>query len=132
MVEALHRIAPVLVPVAAVLLTADLLWAFATWDRLIKLEFQHDPEAGSKNGKPLGLFQRRPLAQYASYGDWSRARWSRGLLMFGWLFSTPAWARRDPEASGLLVRLRLLVVIWSLGFLLALMVAAIASALHWL
>ena len=130
--ETLHRLAPVLIAVVVVLLSADLLWAFATWDRLIKLEFQHDPEAWSKNGKPLGIFQRRPRAEYSSYWDWYRARWRRGLLVFAWLFSTPAWARRDPEAKGLFIRLRLLVVIWNLGFLLALIAAAIASALHWL
>ncbi len=130
MIEFVSHVAPVLVPVVVVLLVADLLWAFATWDRIIKLEFQKYPVEWQKDGKPPGYFWKTPPSAYSSYWDRLRAIWHRGWLISAWLFRSPAWARSDAKASGLLIRFRLLVAIWNLSILLPLITLAIASAFH--
>ena len=129
-VAALNHMAPVLWFLLGIFLIADLLWVFATFDQLIKREFQKYPSQWKTNGKPPSVFWKPSVSAYSSWAEWFREQWLRGWHQMAWLFSTPAWVRDDPVAGRLVCRLRILVAIWSCGFLLPFGAAAIAGAFH--
>ena len=94
-----------------------LLAAFVTWDRLIQHEYAAHRPDWERDGRLVGMFWRPPETEVLGPVSSLRVSWATHRAMFGWLFSTPAWAADDPEAVRLMRRLRLLVLVWNVGLL---------------
>lgn len=106
-------------------LIIELLWAFLTFDQLIRLEYKNYKTDWEKDGMPYGFFWIPPelrlfpwkgLTEYINKNKiMYKSALARGWLMLSWLFSIPGWMRGDPEARKLIYRLRVLTAIWNIG-----------------
>jgi hypothetical protein len=97
--------------ISLVLLICVLFYAFMSFDRLLKMQYQRYHQCWIADGKPAGFFWR------ASECDFILSQFSRLRLTFSWIFSTPKWAAGCYELLAILKRLRLAVIIWNLGIL---------------
>jgi hypothetical protein len=115
--SALHARLAVTMPIPfilLVLLIPSLIWAFVTFDNLIKLEYHDFYDQWVKDRQPSGMFWK-PERQ--SYFESFRSGTTSQKYMFVWLFKTPEWIAGNDEASRLLKRLRVLVLVWNIGVL---------------
>jgi hypothetical protein len=95
------------------LLIPILIFAFITFDNLIKLEHEDFHKQWLRDKQPIGMFWR-PENYRASFGNRNASQ--KHMLI--WLFKTPNWIEESDVASILLRRFRVLVLIWNLGVLL--------------
>ena len=90
-----------------------LIWAFNTYDNLIKLEYEKFHQQWLKDGRPSGLYWRpdgyRPSFQ-------AGIATQKSMLLF--LFKKPEWVAASGRASILLKKYRLLVLTWNVSILL--------------
>jgi hypothetical protein len=95
------------------LLIPILLWAFLTWDSLIKLEHEKFHQQWLNDEKPSGMFWRSTK---------SRPSFRSGIatqkFMFVWLFKNPEWVESSEEALILIKRYRVLVLTWNVSIIL--------------
>src|SRR5262245_6350346 len=85
------------------------LFAILTFDQLVLLLRSAYASEWERCGRPRALLRRRSEFPW-SFSGWLAAQ----RCSFAWVFVTPAWARTDPNARRLLLRLRLLVGTWNL------------------
>ena len=109
-----------MVNVLAILFVAlVLLAAFIMFDRIVRLQYRSYRRDWEADGQPHGFFwvprEVRTVGGWIIKGHSSIA--SRRLA-FVWLFSTPAWARKDENAKRLLFWLRVFVATWNISVLL--------------
>ncbi len=95
------------------LLIPILLWAFFTWDNLIKLEHENFHHQWVKNGKPTGMFWRPPNTS-RSYSSGMATQ----KFMFVWLFKNPEWVESSDDGMRLIKRYRILVLVWNISVIL--------------
>jgi ferric iron reductase protein FhuF len=95
-----------------ILMIPLLVWAFITWDNLIKLEHEKFHQQWLNDGKPTGMFWRSSKSR-RSY----RSGMATQKFMFMWLFKTPEWAESSDDALSLIKRYRTLVLAWNAGIL---------------
>ena len=98
-------------PLILLILCVFLLFAFITFDQLVKTEYSDFSDEWFKDGKPRGIFWSPPgSTMFSGWGEMYR-------ISFLWLFKTPAWAREDINIRPLFKRLRFFVLIWCAGVL---------------
>jgi hypothetical protein len=95
------------------LLIPILLWAFITFDNLIKLEHQKFHFQWMKDGEPSGMYWR-PANFHRSFRNGMATQ--KSMLL--WLFKNPKWVESSDEASKLLKRYRVLVLAWNICIIL--------------
>jgi hypothetical protein len=92
------------------LLIPALLWAFATFDQVVRWEFAEHRSAWERDGRPTGFLWRPSDVHIGSGAAAQRA-------MLRWVFWTPAWAAGDRVVARLIRRFRALVLVWNIGVL---------------
>jgi|SRR5688572_15995002 len=105
-------------------LISVLFGTFLTFDQLVRLEYNSYRAQWEKDGTPRGFFWL-PREYWRSqdiswFGIWKaqyKSGWAMQKPQF-WIFSTPLWIKNDERAKKLLMRLRILVLIWNGTFLL--------------
>jgi hypothetical protein len=76
---------------------------FASFDRLVALEYSEHRKEWETDGCPIGFFWKPPGTRFLA----SSARdFARGQCAVTWLFVTPKWIQTDEKARPLLSRLR--------------------------
>ena len=91
-----------------------IVWFIISFDKLVKFEHTNFFEQWLSDGQPTGEFWRA-TESYPS----ARSNIASLILMFGWLFDTPAWAKSNEEAKKLFRRYRIsAVLVASVVFLL--------------
>jgi hypothetical protein len=88
-----------------------LLFAFANFDRLVKIEYRKYREEWMKDGKPRGFFWGPPES------TWFASSLAMQSLSLKWLFKTPEWVTNDFEAKATLRKLRLYVLVFNVGII---------------
>jgi hypothetical protein len=96
-----------------ILLIPILIWAFNTFDNMIKLEFGKFHQHWIADGKPSGLFWR-PAGIRPSFHGGIAAQKSM-LIM---LFKRPEWIASSAHGCILLKKYRILVLTWNIGIIL--------------
>jgi len=99
--------------VSFLLLVPILIWAFNTFDNLIKLEYGKFHQQWIKDGKPSGLYWR-PADYHPSLQGGIATQKSMLIL----LFRKPGWIASSAQASNLLKKYRILVLTWNISILL--------------
>ena len=105
-------------PVILIFLFPALLAALVVFDRLVRIEYTEHRLSWEADGKPYGFFWVPAESKMA--GGWLVSfggGFARNRCIFGWLFSTPEWMRRDERALRLVSWLRVLVLSWNVGIL---------------
>ena len=92
--------------------------AFVVFDQLVRLEYSSYRKHWEADGRPHGFFWVPAEAKIArgllvNLGSWR----ARNRCSFGWLLSTPEWMRWDEKAMRLVFWLRVLVLVWNVGFI---------------
>lgn len=95
-----------------ILLIPVLVWAFNTFDNLIKLEYEKFHEQWIKDGQPSGLYWR-PTDYRPSFHCGIATQKSMLIL----LFNKPEWVASGGQAYNLLKKYRILVVTWNIGII---------------
>ncbi len=95
-----------------VLLVPVLIWAFNTFDNLIKLEYEKFREQWDADGTPSGIYWRP-----ADYRPSLTGAFATQKAMFMLLFTRPGWIESSPYAFALHRRYRILVLTWNGGLL---------------
>ena len=95
------------------LLIPILIWAFNTFDSLIKLEYGKFHQQWITDGKPSGLFWRPAGFRPSLQGGIAT---QKSMLIL--LFKKPEWIASSAEACILLKKYRILVFTWNIGILL--------------
>jgi hypothetical protein len=95
------------------LLIPLLIWAFNTFDSLIKLEHEKFHQQWIKDGQPPGMFWR-PEGSRPSFQGGIATQKSMLLL----LFNKPEWIESSSQARNLLKKYRILVLAWNIGIIL--------------
>ncbi len=93
-----------------------LLVAFWTFDQLVRLEYHSYRTNWEADGKPHGFFF--VPSEIKTMGGLSvsfKSSFAFHRCVFGWLFSTPEWAKGDAKARRLLFWMRVTVLIWNVG-----------------
>ena len=103
--------------VVIVMFAAILALAFVSFDQLVRLEYKFHRVSWEADGKPHGFFwvpsqSKGSGAMLTKFGSTV----ARNRCVFSWLFSTPKWAGEEKRARNILVRYRLSVLAWNLGF----------------
>ena len=101
-----------------------LLYAIFNFDRLVKIEYQRYKEEWIKDGKPIGFFWRTPES------SWLSSSFAMEKLTMQWLFKTPHWVNKDPEAMGRLRKLRRLVLFFNIGVIIWAVLSMIINEKH--
>ena len=96
-----------------VLLVPFLIWAFNTFDNLIKLEFEDFHQQWIADGRPSGLYWR-PAGYRPSLQGGIATQRSMLVLLVG----RPEWVASSDYASRLQRRYRILVLTWNICLLL--------------
>ena len=100
-----------MIPFILIILAIFLLFAFITFDQIVKIEYSNFRDDWNEDGKPRGIFWSPPGGSALSgWGEMHR-------ISFLWLFKTPGWAAENMNIRALFNRLRLLVLIWCVGIL---------------
>lgn len=91
-----------------------IIWFLISFDKLVKFEHTNFFEQWLSDGQPTGEFWRA-TDSYPS----ARSNIASLILMIGWLFDTPAWAKSNQEARKLfwIYRMSAILVV-SVAFLL--------------
>jgi hypothetical protein len=84
-----------------------LFYAFFTFDRLVKAEYENYRDEWVADGSPKGFFWRAPEC------TWLGSSFAMQRLSFAWLFKTPTWATQSAIYRGWLKQLRLSVLVWN-------------------
>ncbi len=92
------------------LLTPVLIWAFNTFDNLIRLEHENFHQQWLADGKPSGLYWRP-----ADYRPSFHCAMATQKSMLFLLFRKPGWTQSGDYASTLLRKYRILVLTWNVG-----------------
>ena len=91
------------------ILCVFLLFAFITFDQLVKIEYRDFSDEWTNDGKPRGIFWSPPgSTMFSGFGEMYK-------ISFLWLFKTPAWAKENIDIRALFKRLRLFALIWCIG-----------------
>ena len=103
-------------PLFLIILIPVVIAAFIVFDKLVRLQYSSYRRNWESDGKPRGIFwvpaEAKPGSGWLSdFGS----TFALNRCMFGWLFFTPEWMRRDERALRLVFWLRVLVVTWNLG-----------------
>jgi len=88
-----------------------LLFAFANFDKLVKIEYRKYKEEWMKDGKPRGFFWAPPQS------TWFASSLAMQSLSLKWLFKAPEWVKNDFEAKETLRKIRLYVLIFNVGII---------------
>jgi hypothetical protein len=95
------------------LLIPVLIWAFITFDNLIKLEYEKFHQQWIKDGQPSGLFWRPDGCPPSLHGGIAT---QKSMLLL--LFNKPEWIASSGQARKLLKKYRILVLAWNIGIIL--------------
>lgn len=95
------------------LLVPILIWAFNTFDNLIKLEYEKFHEQWVADGTPSGIYWRP-----ADYRPSFTGAFATQKAMFSLFFKKPLWIESSPFAFTLHRRYRILVLTWNVGLVL--------------
>ncbi len=95
------------------LLVPILLWAFFTWDGLIKLEHKNFYQQWINDGQPIGMYWRPSKLLPSFHSGMATQKY-----MLIWLFKNPPWVESSDEALKLLRRYRILVLAWNISIVL--------------
>ena len=93
------------------LLVPILIWAFRTFDNLMKHEYEQFHNQWIEDGKPSGIYWRPRECHPSFQGVMATQR-----SMIKILFRKPDWAASSVYASRLIRRYRILVLIWNIYF----------------
>jgi len=74
------------------------LGAFATFDRLLDVEYTSYRRNWEKDGKPHGFFWSPAEIRRLGFWDLTKSSTAHMRLRFDWLFVTPGWVRDNSEA----------------------------------
>lgn len=99
---------------AAAVAGCSLLYAFHTFNRLVRLQHERHRSAWFADDCPIGFLWSPPDARGR------KSMFARERLSLVWLVTTPAWAKQSEEARQLLHHMRVSFVgcnIFVLGFL---------------
>ena len=99
------------------LLMPVLIWAFKSFDDLIKLEHEKFHQQWIKDGQPSGLFWHPDGCRPSFHGGIAT---QKSMLIL--LFNKPEWIASSVEACNLLKKYRILVFAWNIGIILWLFV----------
>ena len=94
------------------LLIPILIWAFNTFDNLIKLEYEKFHQQWLKDGQPSGLYWRPAHYSPSFHGAFAT---QRSMLIL--LFKTPEWVASSDQACNLLKKYRILVLTWNISII---------------
>ncbi len=102
------------------LLLPFLIAAFIYFDKIVKIEYIHYKNNWEVDGKPYGYFWK-PLETKSSLGIGLSLKSTYAFYRCSliWLFSTPEWLRNNAEASKYIKYLRISVLIWNIGVIIA-------------
>jgi hypothetical protein len=92
-------------------MTAGALLAGVAFRRVIEIEFTQFHDEWLKDGKPVGGAGSRRAASFW-HSDFATSQ-----VAFDWLFKSPSWTERSPDAQRLLARFRWLMAFFMLGML---------------
>jgi hypothetical protein len=95
------------------LLIPVLIWAFNTFDNLIKLEYEKFHQQWIKDGQPSGLFWHPDGCRPSFHGGIAT---QKSMLLL--LFNKPEWIASSAQACNLLKKYRILVLAWNIGIIL--------------
>ena len=95
------------------LLMPVLIWAFKTFDDLIKLEHEKFHQQWIKDGQPSGLFWHPDGCRPSFHGGIAT---QKSMLIL--LFNKPEWIDSSAQASNFLTKYRILVLTWNIGIIL--------------
>ena len=95
------------------LLMPVLIWAFKTFDDLIKLEHEKFHKQWIKDGQPSGLFRHPDGCRPSFHGGIAT---QKSMLIL--LFNKPEWIASSAQASNFLTKYRILVLTWNIGIIL--------------
>jgi hypothetical protein len=95
------------------LLIPILIWAFNTFDNLIKLEYEKFHQQWLKDGQPSGLYWR-PADYHPSFHSGFATQKSMLIL----LFKKPEWVASSAQACNLLNKYRILILTWNISVIL--------------
>ena len=90
-----------------------LIWAFNTFDNLMKLEYEKFHQQWLKDGQPPGLYWRPAGHQPSLHSGFAT---QKSMLIL--LFSKPEWVASSGEACILHKKYRVLVLTWNISILL--------------
>lgn len=96
-----------------ILLIPILIWAFNTFDNLMKLEYEKFHQQWLKDGQPSGLYWRP-----AGYRPSINGGLATQKSMLTLLFKKPEWIASSDQACGLLKKYRILVLTWNISIIL--------------
>ncbi len=88
-----------------------LLWAFSSFDDLIRLEYENFQYFWIQDKQPIGM-RWRP----ENYPRNFRGGKGSQIFWFLWLFKTPEWVKKSEQGAKLLKRYRILVLTWNVLF----------------
>jgi ferric iron reductase protein FhuF len=94
------------------LLIPLLIWAFNTFDNLIKLEHEKFHQQWIKDGQPPGMFWRPEGSRPSFQGGFAT---QKSMLIL--LFRKPEWIAENAQACILLKKYRILVLAWNAGII---------------
>ena len=97
-----------LLALAVFIAVAIVVVAMISCDRLVTIERDRSPEQWEADGSPIPMLRRHAGTTPDLLRMFATTR-----CCFTWIFSTPKWARSDPNARRLLLRIRLLLVVWT-------------------
>lgn len=83
--------------------------AMLACDELVGLERELDPEQWTADGMPVPMLRRSAAIPPTLPGIFATTR-----CCLVWTLSTPEWAAANQRANGLLWRIRLLLMVWTL------------------
>lgn len=85
-------------------------------DELIKFQYENDYDAWKKSGEPSGLRGYRSLTRSRNILKGFFIS-NPAITMLTWIFFTPDWVKKFPEAQDILRKLRRNVLAWNLGII---------------
>ena len=100
---------PNVTAIAVVPLVLILLYAFISFDRLLRAEYEQHRSSWESDGRPAGFFWR------AKECDFLRSRFAYLRVSLSWLVRTPVWAADSPKLKAMLWRHRFAVLAWNIG-----------------
>ncbi len=94
------------------LLVPVLIWAFNTFDNLIKLEYEKFRDQWVADGAPSGIYWRPADYRPSFHGSFATQK-----AMLTLLFRRSGWIASSPYAFALHRKYRILVLTWNIGLL---------------
>ncbi len=97
---------------ALVVLICVLIWSFITFDSLLRIEYEHFTDNWESDGRPTGFFWHPSGVKVTI-----RSSWARGRCALLWPIRPPKWVSSSVGSLALISRLRILVLVWNIGYL---------------